>query len=66
MDDIEGKSFIVTEYKNLTAYVMNEEETDKWMKNYRELVKNVVILENQWLCTYTCDYKYTGVYAGIG
>ena len=59
MEDIEGKSFTVTEYKNLIAHVLNEEELDQQTKNYRNLVKDVVILEKQRLCNYYCDYKVT-------
>lgn len=66
MHDYEGKTFIVTEYKNLVSHVMTEDEFNEWEERFSKAGKNVVLKENQWLCTFDCDYKYTGDYAGIG
>ena len=66
MKDYEGKTFTVTEYQNLTAHVMDETELDEWENHYRETGKNVILKENQWLCTFDCEYKYTGEYGNIG
>ncbi len=64
--DYEGKTFTVTEYQDLAVQVMNEEECKEWVDLYSKKIKKVVIKENQWLCTFSCNYKYTGEYAGIG
>lgn len=64
--DYEGKTFTVTEYQDLAAHVMNEEECKKWAERYSKLIRKVIMKENQWLCTFRCNYKYTGEYAGIG
>ena len=66
MQDYEGKAFTVTEYNNLVSHVMNEAEFAEWEERFSKTGKNVVLKENQWLCTFDCDYKYVGFYAGIG
>lgn len=66
MRDYEGKTFTVTEYQNLTALVMDETETAEWEHRYNKAGKKVVLQENQWLCTFDCEYKYTGVYGNLG
>ena len=66
MLDYEGKTFIVTEYKDLAAHVMNKAEYNEWVERYQETGKNIKLMENQWICTFSCNYKYSGVYAGIG
>jgi hypothetical protein len=72
MDDLmreyDGKAFTITEYRKLEPHVMSEDEVTKWETSYKLAWKSkpVVILDNQWLCSFGCEYKYTGVYAGIG
>jgi hypothetical protein len=67
MQDYEGKTFTVTEYHNLVADVMSEEECSEWESTYfRMLGKKLEIMENQWLCSFSCEYKYTGTYANVG
>ncbi len=63
----DGKTFTVTEYKNLVGNVMGKDELKQWKDNYLAVTgKKAVLSEGQWLCTYSCEYKYTGVYADIG
>jgi hypothetical protein len=66
MRDYEGKTFTVTEFHNLTAHILDTAEFNEWEENYSKLGKHVELKDNQWLCSYTCEYKYTGVYSGIG
>jgi hypothetical protein len=66
MRDYEGKTFTVTEYRNITAYIMNTNEFKDWEDRYSKLGKHIELNDNQWLCTFACEYKYTGVYSGIG
>jgi hypothetical protein len=66
MQDYEGKTFVVTEYKNLDSHVFDEAELVEWEERYHNSGKQVVIEENQWICSFECDYKYTGVYCDIG
>lgn len=68
MRDYEGKAFTVTEYKNLKPQVLSKEEVAEWEENYKSAwsTKPVVIGDDQWLCGYQCQFKYTGVYSGIG
>jgi hypothetical protein len=66
MSDYEGKTFTVTEYQNLESNVMDEAEFAEWQERYSNTGKNVILKENQWLCTFDCEYKYTGVYGNIG
>lgn len=66
MRDYEGKTFIITEYKNLVAYVMNNAELIEWEERFEKLGKKVTLDKNQWLCTFSCDYKYSGIYSNIG
>lgn len=61
-----GKAFTVTEYRNLTVHVLNDKELDEWIDRYSKAVKKVEFKENQWLCSYECEYKYSGNLSGIG
>lgn len=66
MRDYEGKTFIITEYNNLVAYVMNDAELIEWEEHFEKLGEKVTLDKNQWLCTFSCNYKYTGIYSNIG
>jgi len=67
MRDYDGKTFTVTEYQNLVSNVMDEAKLIEWEERYSNSTgANVDLEENQWLCTFGCEYKYTGIYANIG
>jgi hypothetical protein len=67
MRDYEGKTFTITEYQNLDSNVMDAAELIEWEERYSSSTGiDVILEENQWLCTFGCEYKYTGVYANVG
>lgn len=65
MKEYEGKTFTITEYKDLKANVLSGTELEDWYTAYKT-IRNIKLLENQWLVKYSCKYKYSGEYALIG
>ncbi len=53
--DYEGKCFVVTEYKDLSANISREHITG-----------DLILKDNQWLCQYKAKYKYTGDFGVFG
>ncbi len=53
--DYEGKQFIVTEYKDLSANIRREHITGDF-----------VLKDNQWLCQFKAKYKYMGDFGVLG
>lgn len=63
MQEYEGKMFTIVEYRDLSAHVKNEKELKEWIEFYGSPIE---IMDNQWICTFDCKYKYTGIFSGIG
>lgn len=67
MKDYEDKTFIITEYQNLTSHVLDDVEVIEWQDTYyNALGQKVILKENQWLCNFDCEFRYTGIYSNIG
>ena len=66
MQDYEGKTFVVTEYRNLKPTMYSEQMVQEWEKSPHISGNNIKIAENQWICGFAVEYKYTGIYSLLG